>query len=72
MKSCRADNGWSYAFRFEVESNKTSPARKRTTMFDRDSCSRVYTRLVVADVKSASLSPVPGKEIVTVAVKPCY
>jgi len=32
----------------------------------------VYTRLMVAGVQSASLSPVPGKEIITVAVKPCY
>jgi hypothetical protein len=44
--------------------------KKRATTFDTDSCSTVYTLLVVAGVQSASLSPVPGKEIVTVAVKP--
>jgi len=72
MKSCTDDNRWSYAFRFEVEPNKISTAKKDTTTFDTGSCSTVYTLLVVAGEQSTSLSPVPGKEIVTVTVKPCY
>ena len=58
--------------RFGLESNENSSAKKRVTTLETDSCSTFYTRLAVAGVQSASLSPVPDKEVVTFAVKLCY